>query len=119
MASAGSSPRPASLTGGGQALGLQIGFRESAMFKRTLIFGAALFVLVSAVIISLAVLGILSFQEATYSLRNFLVVVALWTVAIILLHKLYCLARQESSDKNSSSLKTSGPSPTREKSDSE
>lgn len=89
------------------------------MFKRTLIFGAALFVLVSAIIISLAILDILSFQEVIPSLRKFLAVVAVSAVAIILIHKLFCLAKQESSDKNSSSLKISGPSPKREKSDSE
>jgi surface polysaccharide O-acyltransferase-like enzyme len=89
------------------------------MFKRTLIFGAALFVFVSAVIISLAILDIISFQEVKLSLRRFLGVIAVSTVAIILIHKLFCLAKQESSEKNSSSLKISGPSPKGEKSDSE
>lgn len=89
------------------------------MFKRTLIFGAALFVLVSAVIICLAILDILSFQEVIPSLRKFLAVVAVSAVAIILIHKLLGLARQESSDKNSSSPKIPGPSSAPEKSDSE
>jgi hypothetical protein len=89
------------------------------MFKRTLIFGAALFVLVSAIIICLAILDILPFQEVISSLRKFLAVVAVSAVAIILIHKLLGLARQESSDKNSRAPKIPGPAPSREKSDSE
>jgi hypothetical protein len=80
------------------------------MFKRTLIFGAALFVLVSAVIISLAILDLLPFQEVIPSLRKFLAVVAVSAVAIILLHKLLGLARQESSNKTGTSPKISEPS---------
>jgi hypothetical protein len=87
------------------------------MFKRTLIFGAALFVLVSAVIICLAILDILSFQEVIPSLRKFLAVVAVSAVAIILIHKLLGLARQESSDQNSRAPKI--PAPPGEKGDSE
>ena len=89
------------------------------MFKRTLIFGAALFVLVAAVIISLAILDILPFQEVITSLRKFLAVVAVSAVAIILLHKLLGLARQESSNRTGDSGEISGPSSTREKSNSE
>ena len=89
------------------------------MFKRTLIFGAALFVLVAAVIISLAILDILPFQEVITSLRKFLAVVAVSAVAIILLHKLLGLARQESSNRTGGSGEISGPSSTREKSNSE
>jgi Na+-driven multidrug efflux pump len=89
------------------------------MFKRTLIFGAALFVLVAAVIISLAILDLLPFQEVIPGLRKFLAVVAVSAVAIILLHKLLGLARQEGSEKTNSSPKISGASSTREKSDSE
>jgi hypothetical protein len=89
------------------------------MFKRTLIFGAALFVLVSAVIICLAILDLLPFQEVIPSLRKFLAVVAVSAVAIILLHKLFGLARQESSHKTGGSSEISGPSSTREKSNSD
>jgi hypothetical protein len=89
------------------------------MFKRTLIFGAALFVLVAAVIISLAILDLLPFQEVIPSLRKFLAVVAVAAVAIILLHKLLGLARQEGPEKTNDSAKTYGASSTREKSNSE
>jgi hypothetical protein len=100
-------------------LAYKLALKENAMFKRTLIFGAALFVLVSAVIISLAILDLLPFQEVIPSLRKFLAVVAVAAVAIILLHKLLGLARQESSNKTGSSPQNSGPSSTREKSNSE
>ncbi len=89
------------------------------MFKRTLIFGAALFVLVSAVIICLAILDLLPIQEVIPSLRKFLAVVAVSAVAIILLHKLLGLARQETSDRTGSSPKIPGPPSASEKSDSE
>jgi hypothetical protein len=102
-----------------RSLARNLALKESAMFKRTLIFGAALFVLVSAVIICLAILDILSFQEVIPSLRKFLAVVAVSAVAIILIHKLLGLARQESSDKHSRAPKIPGPAPPGEKSDSE
>lgn len=68
------------------------------MTKRILIFGAILFVFAGAVLINLAILDILSLQELRQSLRKFLSVMLVSTIAILIMHKLFGLATQRTSD---------------------
>jgi hypothetical protein len=84
--------------------------KEMAMFRRTLLFASALLVLVSAVIINLAILDIIPLQELRESLRKLIAVMAVSTIALILIHKLYGLATPPPAEKNSDSLLTPGSS---------
>jgi hypothetical protein len=78
------------------------------MFKRTLLFASALLVLVSAVIINLAILDIIPLQELKESLRKLIAVMAVSTIAIILIHKLFRLATPPPAEKKSDSQLTPG-----------
>ena len=83
------------------------------MFKRTLIFAAACAVFAGALIIILAILDIISFQELRKNLRKLLAVIAVSAIAILLLQKLFVLATQGSPGKRNT-LQSPGPSPTKE-----
>ncbi len=66
------------------------------MFRRTMIFSGAFLVFAVAVMINLAILDIIPFQEVKRSLRKLLAVTAVSTVALLLLYKLFALAMEES-----------------------
>ncbi len=84
------------------------------MFKRTLIFAAACAVFAGAIIIILAIIDVISFQELRQSLRKLLAVIVVSAIAILLLQKLFMLATQGSPEKKPNSPQIPGSSPAKE-----
>jgi ATP/ADP translocase len=87
------------------------------MFKRTLIFASAFAVLSAAIIINLAILDIISFQELRQSLRKILAVIAVSAIALLLLHKLFNMITQGSPDNIHDSQRFTDSSPAGEAQD--
>lgn len=87
------------------------------MFRRTLIFCSVIVVFASAVIVNLAILGLLSVQELGQSLGKLVSIIAVSTIAILLILALVRLGTKRSSERANSSLRIPGLSLRREDDD--